>query len=189
GGDPARGGGADGRAGARRRDDRDAREPLAWSPVLHRADARRGRVLSGAIMKRASIFDFDGVLNAVARDAAKVFFESRLPISLQKLGARWDLYLRSRRHGDEEATDLWRAFLVPLCDEFPLSAEVRSELLSFEYSSMFEAYPDARPAAIEARRRGARIGVLSNMPFNNIDVLLQRSDLAGLVDAVLLPYI
>ena len=103
-------------------------------------------------MNRAVVFDFDGVLNAVARDAAKTFFESRLPISLKKLGGRWELYLRSRRPGPEEAAGLWSEFFVPLCDEFPLSAEVRSELLSFEYSSLFEAYPDARPAAMEVKR-------------------------------------
>lgn len=140
-------------------------------------------------MSRAVIFDFDGVLNAVARDAAKVFFESRLPIPLHRLGARWELYLRSRCPTFDQAADLWREFVALVCDDFLLPAEVRSELLAFAYASLFEPYPDARPAAMEARRRGARVGVLSNMPFNNIDALLRQSNLMELVDAVLLPFI
>jgi putative hydrolase of the HAD superfamily len=47
----------------------------------------------------------------------------------------------------------------------------------------FDAYPDARPALIRARRAGARIVVVSNWDVSLADVL-ERVGLAPLIDAV-----
>jgi putative hydrolase of the HAD superfamily len=133
----------------------------------------------------AVIFDHDGVLNAIDYHAAQAFFGTLLPISLRDLGRVWEQWLGEQRMDQDEG--LWPRFCAYLSDEFDLPVASRRSLQEFNYLTLFRAFPDARPALIEVRRRGLRVGVLSNTPLGTLEAPLTSIGLADLVDATMVP--
>jgi HAD superfamily hydrolase (TIGR01509 family) len=137
---------------------------------------------------KAAIFDFDGVLNSVDYAAARAFFEPRVSLSLNAIGIRWEQWLHSH-HGRVEDDELFPRFWDELSADMALPANVRQELRSFHYMDLFQAFPDARPALCSLRRRGVRIAVLSNSLLYSLHTLLERSQLADMIDVALVPQI
>ncbi len=133
---------------------------------------------------QAIIFDRDGVLVDFDYIAATTFFEPLVPFSLWEMSARshqWGLEKGFPRSAAEEKV-FFREFWDEICDEFNLSQKTRQKLHQFDYTSIFYPYPDARPALLEARQRGLKIGVLSNFTLASIDASLEATNLADLVD-------
>jgi HAD superfamily hydrolase (TIGR01509 family) len=136
------------------------------------------------VVIRGVVFDRDGVLTAF--DYAPVLALVRdLPIDLGELRRRWEAFYRAepaaRTVVDEHA--LIARFWTGLCEAYGASAAVREAVARFDYTAIFRAYPDARPALLAARARGLRIGVLSNFPLVRIDASLAAAGLGDLVDS------
>ncbi|PTL78257.1 HAD family hydrolase [Vitiosangium sp. GDMCC 1.1324] len=138
-------------------------------------------------MTGAVIFDRDGVLAEFDLDRTRQELGPLLPFGLEQLGG----HLRSWAARGQAVTDaaseraFWDAFWVNLCGELGLGEEVRSQLLRFNPRQTLRAFPDARPALEQARRRGYRVGVLSNFTLLDLPGSLEALGLGELVDAAL----
>jgi putative hydrolase of the HAD superfamily len=136
---------------------------------------------------QAVIFDRDGVLAEFDLERLNRELGPLLPFELEQLGA----HLRDWAARGEPITDassertFWSTFWEHLCAEWGLSEEVRSRLLRFEPHRTLRAFPDARPAIEQARRRGYRVGVLSNFTLIDLPGSLEALGLGELVDAAL----
>jgi putative hydrolase of the HAD superfamily len=130
------------------------------------------------------IFDRDGVLSYFDLDAAAAFFRPLIPLSLDRLVARWSAW--QQRTGfprDVEAERLvWSGFWTGLADEFELPGEHRRRLHTFDYTSVIRPFPEARTVLTAVRARGVRCAVLSNFSLASIDASLAAAGLGDLVD-------
>jgi putative hydrolase of the HAD superfamily len=137
----------------------------------------------------AVIFDRDGVLAEFDLDRTRLELGPLLPFGLEQLGA----HLRSWAANGQAVTvtdaaserAFWDAFWEHLCGEQGLGEEVRSQLLRFDPRRTLRAFPDARPALEEARRRGYRVGVLSNFTLLDLPGSLRALGLGEWVDVAL----
>jgi len=133
---------------------------------------------------RAVIFDRDGVLTSFDMELAAAFFQPLLPITLDELFQRWQQWGKTvgfpRSIAEEH--DFWYGFWNLLSDDLALAAAVRSQLQRFDYTSVIRPFPDAKPALMESRQRGLRVGVLSNFSLASLDATLAAVGLAELVD-------
>lgn len=140
--------------------------------------------VSGETMFRAIIFDRDGVLTYFDMEPAIAYLEPILQLPIEEIERRWWQW----RDPAEAPTDviaeqaLFDGFWSILADDLRLTPAQRERLQQFDYTTVVHAYPDARPALLEARRRGMRIGVLSNFELASIDASLEAAGLADLVD-------
>jgi putative hydrolase of the HAD superfamily len=134
---------------------------------------------------RAVILDRDGVLADFDYATAQEFFGRRLPISLQEISDAWEAW--GKRVGFPrdvvEEAQFFQGFWDELSDTFGVSPEVRRQFHDFDYTTCLLPFPDALPCLVEARRRGLRVGVLSNFSLASLDASLQAIGLADLVDA------
>ena len=132
---------------------------------------------------RAVIFDRDGVLTSFDLEMAAAFFQPLLPIKFDELFQRWQQWGKTvgfpRNVAEEEI--FWHGFWNWLSDDLALAATVRSQLLRFDYTSVIHPFPDAKPALIESRQRGLRVGVLSNFSLASLDASLIAAGLAEFV--------
>jgi putative hydrolase of the HAD superfamily len=135
---------------------------------------------------RAIIFDRDGVLVDFDLKAAAAFFEPLLPISLPELAERWDQWGEAVGFPSSLAEE--RAFFQKFWDhidlEFGLSQSTLKQLHQADYTNYLLPFPDARPVLVEARKRGLRIGVLSNFGLASLEASLEATGLRDLVDVV-----
>lgn len=139
-------------------------------------------------MRGAVIFDRDGVLAEFDLERTRQELGPLLPFGLEQLGG----HLRNwAARGGQAVTDaaseraFWDAFWVDLCGAQGLGEEVRSRLMRFDPRRTLRAFPDARPALEQARRRGYRVGVLSNFTLLDLPGSLEALGLGELVDAAL----
>lgn len=133
---------------------------------------------------QAIIFDRDGVLLDLDMQAAAAFFQKALPISMPELLQRskqWGETVGFPRSLVEERA-FFRNFWDHLCDEFGLPTLTRQRLHQFEYTTLVNPYPDARPALLAARQKGLKIGVLSNFTLASIEASLEVAGMLDLVD-------
>jgi putative hydrolase of the HAD superfamily len=139
-------------------------------------------------VSQAVIFDRDGVLAEFDLERTRLELGPLLPFGLEQLGA----HLRSwAGHGQAAVTDaaseraFWEAFWAHLCAEQGLGEQVHARLLRFDPRRTLRAFPDARPALEQARRRGYRVGVLSNFSLLDLPGSLEALGLAELIDVAL----
>ncbi len=131
----------------------------------------------------ALIFDRDGVLTTSDQRAFARDVLSRIPLDASTLAARWRAWneehaIRDERREEERI----RSFLGAIANELGLSGQAREALIELDYSGYVTAFDDARPALVQARRQGLRIGLLTN---NSMGVSPTRLvSLAGLADFV-----
>lgn len=131
---------------------------------------------------RAVLFDRDGVLVHVDWQGIHTSLISKLPFASEEMIRRWQHWVHAGGLDDCDGNpDRIGAFLVQLADEVN-DAQARAALRRFRISDFMHAYADARPALEVVRKRGLRIGVLSN----NTILLGSRNLLAlvGLDDVV-----
>lgn len=87
----------------------------------------------------------------------------------------------------EGARGFWRRFVERVCEHLgspPPSRFAAAELYDrFARADAWEVFPDVRPALAELRRRGLRLGVISNWD-ERLPLLLERLELASFFDAV-----
>ncbi|MFP4396407.1 MAG: HAD family hydrolase [Anaerolineales bacterium] len=134
---------------------------------------------------RAVIFDRDGVLTYFDTRVVMTSLLAILPLSVEELTDRW--WAWEHEHGvptnAEEEARMFTLFWEHLADELELPAAQREQLHQFDYTTVFRAYPDARPAMEIAKVHGLRVGVLSNFDLANIEATLEAVGLLDLVDA------
>lgn len=133
---------------------------------------------------RAIIFDRDGVLVDFDLKGAAAFFEPLLPVSLPELAERWDQWGESVGFPSSIAEEqvFFRGFWEHLGHEFELSQTTLKQLHQSNYTNYMLPFPDARPALMEARKRGLYIGVLSNFGLASLEASLEATGLRDLVD-------
>lgn len=133
---------------------------------------------------KAVVLDRDGVLTRFAVAEAVTFFQPLLPLSLAELSHRWNQWgeqVGFPRNLTEEK-HFFQTFWHGLSEEFSLLDATREELLRVEYTTFLRAFPDARPALLDARRRGLQTAVLSNFTLASLDTSLAAVQLLDLVD-------
>lgn len=138
-------------------------------------------------MTQAIIFDRDGVLAEFDLESTHRELGPLLPFGLEQLGAhlrQWAAHGRAVKDVASERA-FWEAFWAHLCAELGLGEAVRGQLLRFDPRRTLRAFPDARPALEEARRRGYRVGVLSNFTLLDLPGSLEALGLGELVDVAL----
>lgn len=134
---------------------------------------------------RAIIFDRDGVLSDFDYRQAQTHFARLLPLSVEQLAARWIAW------GGEvgfpstkaEETEFFQQFWRKLSVEFNLSDDHYQRLVATDYMQFLTPYRDARPALDEVKRRGLRVGVLSNFSLATLEESLDALQLLPMVDA------
>ncbi|MCB0062710.1 MAG: hypothetical protein KDE19_11365, partial [Caldilineaceae bacterium] len=105
---------------------------------------------------KAIIFDRDGVLTHFAVAEAVAFFQPLLPLSLEELSNKWVQWgqLVGFPRSVSEEKRFFQTFWHRLSEELGLATEVRAQLLQVNYTAFLQPFPDARPALLDARRRG-----------------------------------
>jgi putative hydrolase of the HAD superfamily len=138
-------------------------------------------------MYQAVIFDRDGVLTDFNLCRAAAFFRPLLPLSMHELAVFWQEWgqLAGFPRDLTEEEQFWRAFWDHLSDELSLSDEVRTRLQAVDYVHFLKAFPESRPALQAARKRGLKVGVLSNFTLASLESSLQAVGLADLIDVAL----
>jgi putative hydrolase of the HAD superfamily len=134
---------------------------------------------------RGVIFDRDGVLTHFDYAIGIELFRGVPEFRLEDALARWERWYRAAEPArDEEAERrVLVGFLAQLCDEWGVDPIVRDRILAFDYLRMIRAYPDARRALLAARKRGLRVGILSNFPLASLPASLRAAGFEGLFDA------
>ncbi|WP_257459600.1 HAD family hydrolase [Archangium lipolyticum] len=135
----------------------------------------------------AIIFDHDGVLADLNYRKAAAFFSQLLPLSLGGIVQEWNRWVQESQKHLRPGALRWDDFWDDLSVRLKLSPEVLRELKSFRYLDLFQAFPDARPALLEARHRGLRVAVLSNTPLVDLQEPLTHMGLDDLVDVICNP--
>lgn len=135
----------------------------------------------------AVVFDRDGVLTSFDWTRAEEDVRRITGLPLEEIERRWGGWLNGLTIDDAFVeTQPISEFLSSLARELELGSKARDELVRLDYMAFAQGYPDARPALEEARRRGLKVGVLTN---NSLLVsarsLLQCAALHDLVDVVL----
>jgi putative hydrolase of the HAD superfamily len=135
----------------------------------------------------AVIFDRDGVLAEFDLPGAHRELSGLLPFGLEQLGAHLrDWAPRAQAIVDAASERVfWDSFWAHLCQAHGLDEGVRGQLCRFEPRRTLRAFADARPALEQARRRGYRVGVLSNFTLLDLPGSLEALGLGELVDAAL----
>jgi len=133
----------------------------------------------------AVIFDRDGVLIDFDLAGSAAFFQPILPFPLEELFSRWLKWGEKVGFPTSPAEEksFFHGFWSELSDEFELSQAKRTQLYQFNYTHYLCPFPEVRPLLEELRRRGLRIGVLSNFSLATIETSLEAIGLLDLVDA------
>jgi putative hydrolase of the HAD superfamily len=130
------------------------------------------------------IFDRDGVLTGFDVATAAATLQSLVSLPFGTVLQRWQTHgaeVGFPRSVAEEAA-FWETFWHKLATEFNLSTAVHDRLLNLNYTRFVVPFPDVRPALEAVRRRGLRIGVLSNFSLASLDASLDAAGLGDLVD-------
>ncbi len=133
----------------------------------------------------AIIFDRDGVLIDFDLAQAHAFFQPLLPFPLTELFGHWQKWgekVGFPKNAAEEKS-LFHGFWSQLSDEFELSQTKRAQLYELSYTRFLRPYPEVPLVLEDIRRRGLRIGVLSNFSLATIETSLEATGLLDLVDA------
>jgi putative hydrolase of the HAD superfamily len=147
---------------------------------------------------RALLIDGLGTLVSLAPPAPALRRELAIRVAIEvseeqagrALAAEIAFYRAHMGHGRDldslaalrrRCADVMRDALPPSDRLAALDVEVLTDTLLS--ALRFDAYPDARPALIRARRGGARVIVVSNWDVSLAEVL-ERAGLAPLIDAV-----
>jgi len=132
----------------------------------------------------AIIFDRDGVLTDFDMAKAGAFFGPILPISLDELGYHWEKQGKKTGFPTSVAEEkiFFRDLWDHLSDEFELVQSKRAQLHKVDSLSFLQPFPEVRPVLEGIRRRGLRIGVLSNFSLANLDASLEAAGLLDLID-------
>jgi putative hydrolase of the HAD superfamily len=139
-------------------------------------------------VRGAVIFDRDGVLAEWDLERTRVELGPLLPFGLEQFGAHLRKWAANGRFVISDSASeraFWEAYWGHLCAEQGLSDEVRGQLLRFNPRRTLRAFADARPTLQEARRRGYRVGVLSNFTLFDLPGSLEELGLGELVDVAL----
>jgi putative hydrolase of the HAD superfamily len=133
------------------------------------------------------IFDRDGVLMTFDRMRLARDVLSRIPLPEAEITARWRAWLEGAalRDARDEAEQIG-GFLTNLAAELDIDPAERASLARVDYLTCVRGFDDAKPALLEAKRRGLRVAVLTN---NTISLSATRplaaAGLDGLVDVAL----
>ena len=139
---------------------------------------------------RAAVFDQHGVLCRLDSQAVREFFRPLVPLPLSELSRRIEHWAGAQAARTREpSVALWEEFWRELCREFGLPEPHYEKLRRFRYHDYCYAYPDALEGLALVRRRGMRVGVLSNMPFATLEGSLESLGFGGLLDAVVVPQV
>ncbi len=131
------------------------------------ADAAQAQaVLSGADGAKAVIFDFDDTLQdrrvAFLKVAAQLV-ERHMPQASAEQKAKYAEQMYVENHGGYVD---YRVFFGDLIEQWPFSDGVTGEQMMWEYQRLFPLfsalYPETDEVLSELRRRGYRIGILTN---------------------------
>lgn len=144
---------------------------------------------------KAVVFDYIGVLVAMDAHVAETFFGSRVPISLRVLSRRWEEWSASEAAhlltegvaGVDMSRRFWMAFWGSLSAELDLPLDSRRDINAFHYLSLFQLHPEALPVLLDLRRRGLRVGVLSNSVLPKLEMPSSSPPLRDLIDVVSVP--
>ena len=133
---------------------------------------------------RAVIFDRDGVLTEFDIDAAQMFFQPKLNMSLMELAQRWVKWsdMMGTPKSEVEEADLFRGFWTYIGEAERLGEAVRQELFSFDYVEVIRPFADAQLALQQCKQRGLKVGVLSNFSLATLDQSLDMNGLGKWVD-------
>lgn len=134
---------------------------------------------------QAVIFDHDGVLADLDLRTAAVILGKLLPINMKELIRRWEAWVETVE--DTSGTTLWTRWWNHLGDDLKLDPKIREQLHRFNYLDLFHEFADVKPMLAELRRRGLRVGILSNTPLFDLKEPLGKLDLLGLVDVICNP--
>jgi putative hydrolase of the HAD superfamily len=134
---------------------------------------------------RGVIFDRDGVLTRFDYAATLELFRDVPEFQFDDAFTRWERWYRAAEPArDEEAERrVLTGFFAHLSVEWRLPPEVRDRLMAFDYLTIIQPYPDARRALDTAKKRGLRVGVLSNFPLASLAASLRKAGFEGLFDA------
>jgi len=143
-----------------------------------------GTDLVGPKPIRGVIFDRDGVLTYFDYSSALELFRGVPQFSLEEAFARWTAWCSAAEPARDEDSErrLFAGFFSELSREWNLGRDVRDRFLAFDYLGMIRAFPDARRALEAARKRGLRVGVLSNFPLASLAASLRVAGFEGLID-------
>lgn len=122
----------------------------------------------------AVVFDRDGVLTSFDWTRAEEDVRRITGLPLEEIERRWGGWLNGLTIDDAFVeTQPISEFLSSLARELELGSKARDELVRLDYMAFAQGYPDARPALEEARRRGLKVGVLTN---NSLLVSARKPD-------------
>src|SRR6185369_7943713 len=134
---------------------------------------------------QAIIFDRDGVLvDFDIQGGSQALGKLLPPECIPQLVPHWREYM-TRIGGPRtlhEETHFWQGFWDYLGDRYDLSAEIRVQLKTFDYTRYIRPYPDARPALLAAKHMGLKTAVLSNFALASLEETLMATHLYDLVD-------
>jgi putative hydrolase of the HAD superfamily len=136
---------------------------------------------------RAVVFDRDGVLTRFDFTPLVQLLSEIPGASFEALWRLWHDYYENRplpRTRAEEQQFL-AAFWDTVATAWALEPAMHTRLVSFDYTRTILAFDDARKALTEARKRGLRVGVLSNFPLVSLEESLVSTGLADLVDVAI----
>ncbi|MFN7942550.1 MAG: HAD-IA family hydrolase [Thermoanaerobaculia bacterium] len=111
---------------------------------------------------------------------------AKIPVVWQELACAASPAADRFASHSEGARGFWRRFVERVCEH--LGSPVPSRFAAAELYDRFaradawEVFPDVRPALAELRRRGLRLGVVSNWD-ERLPLLLERLELAPFFDA------
>jgi putative hydrolase of the HAD superfamily len=129
------------------------------------------------------IFDRDGVLTYFEFAPLRALLDG-LGWTLEFVRERWERWYRAAPL--PRTLDGERAFIAEfwseLCRERGVSGSGRDAVVDFDYPSLVRPFDDARPALIEAKRRGFLVAVLSNFPLVRLEASLEAAGLGPWID-------
>ena len=138
-------------------------------------------------MIKSAIFDRNNVLIEYDFEYAQNYFGPLLPISIFKLGDRWQTWGETVGFPTDTASgkQFWSGFWDQVSNEYNLSSAARDKLHAFRYVDVLRPFPDARPTLQALRAQGLQIRVLCNFPLATIESSLAAVNLLDLVDVAM----
>ncbi|HNT75162.1 MAG TPA: HAD-IA family hydrolase [Anaerolineae bacterium] len=136
---------------------------------------------------QAVIFDRDGVLTYFDFKAVMAYFKQVLPISFEELTQRWWAWRDPQSAPSTAAQEqaIFEGFWNVLAADLHLTPAQQAQLRQFDYTTIVRPFPEVPQVLQTLKRRGLRVGVLSNFELASIEASLQGAGLAAWVDVAL----